>query len=120
MFFEEETRTLFLGDLLTQVGDGPAITTESLLDGAIAAEDIFKQTSLGPAVPATYRRLADLEPRRLAVMHGSSFEGDGAALLREMADVYEQRYGCGPVTIPEQGVTAHDVHDALVAAAESR
>ena len=27
-------------------------------------------------------------------MHGSSYEGDCARLLRTMADVYEQRYGC--------------------------
>jgi hypothetical protein len=29
-------------------------------------------------------------------MHGSSFEGDCAALLRAAADVYEERFGCGP------------------------
>jgi flavorubredoxin len=121
MFFEEETRTLFLGDLLTQIGDGPAITDESLVDAAIAAEDLFQQTSLGPLVPATYRRLADLEPARLAVMHGSSYEGDCASLLRQMADVYEERYGGDRiVSVPDQGRTAHDVHDALVAAAEAR
>jgi flavorubredoxin len=94
MFFEQETRTLFLGDLLTQLGNGPAITDKDLLEDAIAAEDLFHQTSLGPAVPATYRRLAELNPSRLAIMHGSSFDGDCAALLRSMADVYEDRYGC--------------------------
>ena len=107
MFFEEETRTLFLGDLLTQVGDGPAITGEDLLDAAIAAEDLFHQTSLGPAVPATYRRIADLNPQRLAIMHGSSFEGDCATLLRTMADVYEERYGCG-TGVPAQALPGHD------------
>jgi hypothetical protein len=69
MFFEEETGRLFCGDLLTQ---------------------------LGPAVPQTYRRLADLAPQRLAIMHGSSYEGDCAALLRAAADVHEERFGCGP------------------------
>src|SRR5205823_5332918 len=39
MFFEQETGTLFCGDLLTQLGDGPAITGEDLLEQAIAAED---------------------------------------------------------------------------------
>jgi flavorubredoxin len=96
MFFEEETRTLFCGDLLTQLGNGPALTGEDLLEAAIAAEDVFHQTSLGPAVPQTYRRLADLAPQRLAIMHGSSYEGDCAALLRAAADVYEERFGCGP------------------------
>ena len=94
MFFEEETGTLFCGDLLTQTGDGPALVSGDhgdILGAAIAAEELFKQTSLGPAVPATYRRLAGLGPRRLAIMHGSSYEGDCPALLRAMADVYEQR-----------------------------
>ena len=106
MFFEQETGTLFLGDLLTQLGDGPAITGDDLLQSAIDAEDLFHQTSLGPAVPATYRRIADLNPQRLAIMHGSSYEGDCAALLRQMADVYEERYGC--VTMPSQPLPGHD------------
>jgi flavorubredoxin len=107
MFFEEETRTLFLGDLMTQLGDGPAITSDDILAAAIEAEDLFHQTSLGPAVPETYRRIADLHPQRLAVMHGSSYEGDCATLLRAMADVYEERYGCG-VAVPGQALPEHD------------
>jgi flavorubredoxin len=94
MFFETETRTLFCGDLLTQMGDGPAVTRDDIIWSAILAEDTFHQTSLGPAVPQTYRRLADLDPARLAIMHGSSYEGDCARLLRTMAGIYEQRYGC--------------------------
>src|SRR4051794_2821746 len=35
MFFEEETRTLFLGDLLTQFGDGAAIRSDDILAEAI-------------------------------------------------------------------------------------
>jgi flavorubredoxin len=108
MFFEQETGTLFLGDLLTQLGNGPAVTSEDLLDAAILAEDVFHQTSLGAAVPATYRRLADLNPTRLAIMHGSSYDGDCAALLRAMADVYEQRYGCTSVEMPAQALPGHD------------
>ena len=57
--------------------------------GAIAAEDLFHQTSLGPAVPATYRRLADQNPTRLAIMHGSSYDGDCPALLRAMLRVVD-------------------------------
>jgi flavorubredoxin len=106
MFFEQETGTLFCGDLVTQVGDGPAVTDRDLLDEAVAAEELFAQTSMGPAVPATYRRLADLEPRTLAVMHGSSYSGDCPALLRSLADVYEQRFGCG-AGIPAQALPEH-------------
>jgi flavorubredoxin len=108
VFFEQETRTLFCGDLLTQLGNGRALIGEDLVDAAIEAEDVFGQTSLGPLVPATYRRLAELQPQRLAIMHGSSFEGDGAGLLRAMADVYEQRYACAPAAGAAQPLPEHD------------
>jgi len=89
LIYEETTRTLFCGDLLTQIGQGPAITKESVLEAAIAAEDAFQATSLTPMTGPTIRRLAELAPRRLAAMHGSSFEGDCAALLSQLADYYE-------------------------------
>ncbi|MDQ1704926.1 MAG: hypothetical protein QOF18_1292, partial [Frankiaceae bacterium] len=108
MFYEQETGTLFCGDLLSQLGDGPAITGDSLLDAAIAAEEMFLQTSMGPAVPAAYRRLADFEPQRLAIMHGSSYDGDCATLLRDMADVYEQKFDCGGATVVGQPLPAHE------------
>jgi flavorubredoxin len=107
VFFEQQTGTLFCGDLLTQLGNGPAIVGDDLIDAAIVAEDVFHQTSPGPLVPATYRRLAELQPQRLAIMHGSSYEGDAAGLLRAMADVYEQRYGCAPA-VPVQPLPGHD------------
>jgi flavorubredoxin len=111
VFLEQETGTLFCGDLLTQLGNGPALVGDDLVEAAILAEDVFHQTSLGPLVPATYRRLADLRPRRLAIMHGSSYEGssegDAAGLLRAMADVYEQRYGC-TAAAPAAPLPGHD------------
>jgi flavorubredoxin len=107
MFHEAESGTLFCGDLVSQIGDGPAITSDDLVDAAVTAEDLFHQTSMGPAVPATYRRLADLSPTRLAVMHGSSYDGDCATLLRTLADVYETRFGCG-AGVPAQALPGHD------------
>jgi flavorubredoxin len=99
LLFEERTGTLFCGDLLSQTGDGAAVTDADLLDAAVAAEEMFGQTGRGPAVPATLRRLADLEPKTLAIMHGSSYNGDCPALLRAMADVFETRLGCGPAAV---------------------
>jgi flavorubredoxin len=107
VFFEQETRTLFCGDLLSQLGNGPALVGDDLIEAAIFAEDVFHQTSLGPLVPATLRRLADLEPQRLAIMHGSSYAGDGGALLRSMADVFEERYGCRAADVPAQPLPEH-------------
>ncbi|HEY8078375.1 MAG TPA: MBL fold metallo-hydrolase, partial [Labilithrix sp.] len=46
VLFEETTRTLFCGDLLSHAGDGPALTTDDLLDPALAADAMFGGTAL--------------------------------------------------------------------------
>jgi flavorubredoxin len=85
VLYEETTRTLLCGDLFTQLGPGPAVTTGYLIEAALDAEDVLRTASPGDAVPRALEHLADLEPRTLAVMHGSSFEGDGGVALRELA-----------------------------------
>jgi hypothetical protein len=42
---------------------------------------------------ATLRRLAELEPHTLAVMHGSSFQGDGASAIVGLAEVIKSTLG---------------------------
>lgn len=91
VLFEETTGTLLCGDVLSQVGDGAALTERDILEAAIAAEDAFGSTSLGPHTAPALRRLADLDPHVLAIMHGSSYAGDGAAVLHSVADYYNQR-----------------------------
>lgn len=91
VMFEEITSTLLCGDLFTRVGDGPAVTESDIVDPAMAAEDLFKYTSLGPSTAPNVRTLADLKPKLLATMHGSSFRGDGSAALRGLADRYDAR-----------------------------
>ena len=91
VIFEEKTATLMCGDLFTQVGDGPALIREDIVGPAIAGEDMFNYSSLSPGMGATLRELARLSPRTLALMHGPSFEGDGGAALRALADDYDRR-----------------------------
>jgi flavorubredoxin len=91
LFFEETTRTLFCGDLFTHVGAGPAVTEKDILEPARAAEEMFHATSLTAVTAPTIRELAKLEPRTLALMHGSSFRGDGQAMLNGLADFYAER-----------------------------
>lgn len=91
VMFEESTGTLLCGDLFTQLGDGPALTEGDVVGPAIAAEDLFKYSSLNPGMGATIRGLSTLAPRTLALMHGPSFVGDGAAALRALADDYDRR-----------------------------
>ncbi len=93
VLYEEGSGTLLCGDLFTQLGDGPALTTGDIVGPAIVAEDLFGSSSLNPGMGATIRRLADLAPRTLALMHGPSYAGDGAVALRALADDYDRRHG---------------------------
>jgi flavorubredoxin len=90
LLYEEATGTLLCGDLFSQVGAGPAITTSDVVEPALAAEQMFHQSSLAPHTAATLRQLGDLSPTTLATMHGTSFRGDGKAALYDLAAGYEE------------------------------
>jgi flavorubredoxin len=90
LLFEETTGTLLCGDLLTQTGAAPT-TMGDVVGPAIALEDMMRATSLTPRTAPTIRRLADLRPSTLALMHGPSFSGDGASALLGLADHYQGR-----------------------------
>jgi flavorubredoxin len=87
--FEETTGTLFCGDLFTHLGNGPPLVNSDIVGPAMVAEAAFHATSIGLATAPTIRRLAQLQPRRLALMHGSSFEGNATEQLERLADAYE-------------------------------
>jgi flavorubredoxin len=91
VIYEETTKTLFCGDLLSQTGAAAPVTTEDVVGPALAAEDMFHATALTPNTAPTIRRLAELHPTTLAIMHGASFAGDCEAALRAAADEYENR-----------------------------
>jgi len=91
VLLEETTGTLLCGDLFTQLGNDRALTGSDIVGPAIAAEDMFDYSSLNPGMGTTIRRLAGLAPRTLALMHGPSFTGDGAAALHALADDYDRR-----------------------------
>jgi flavorubredoxin len=84
--FETTTRTLFCGDLFTQGGhQHEPLTTEDILDPSEqmrSALDYFSQTR---QVSELMEKLALTSPSILACMHGSAWQGDGAALLRQLA-----------------------------------
>lgn len=93
LIFEESTGTLCCSDLLGHLGDGPALTDGDIVGPAINAEAMFESMSLHPLTVSTLRRLAALRPRTLALMHGSSFNGDCTAALEELAADCERRQG---------------------------
>src|ERR1700736_5757235 len=92
VLFEETTGTLLGGDLFTALGNGPAVTSDDIVGPAMEAEAIFRATCLAPDTAATMRRLGDLQPATIALMHGSSYRGDGAKALDDLATAYEQQY----------------------------
>jgi flavorubredoxin len=89
VLYEETTATLFCGDLFTHTGDGPALTDGDIVGPALAAEEIFHATALSPATGVTIRRLAALQPRTLALMHGSSKRGACEQALAQLAEAYD-------------------------------
>jgi flavorubredoxin len=91
LLYEETTQTLLCGDLFTHLGDVPALVDDDIVGPAAVAEDVFHATCLTPATGPTIRRLAQLTPRTLALMHGSSFTGDCASALTALADDYDRR-----------------------------
>jgi flavorubredoxin len=89
VLFEETTKTLLCGDLFSQLGNGPAVTTGDVVEPAMLAEDMFHASSLAPHTATVLRGLGDLDPTTLAIMHGSSFQGNGKQALYDVATRYE-------------------------------
>lgn len=77
------------------MGAPPALVTEDVVDPAIAAEGMFHATALTTHTADTIRALGDLAPSTLAIMHGSSYQGDGKAALHALADAYEGLVAAG-------------------------
>lgn len=85
--FETATRTLLCGDLFTQPGAGDEALVESdILAPSEAFRAAMDYYAHAPATRATLERLAATRPQTLACMHGSAWRGDGAALLKSLAD----------------------------------
>jgi flavorubredoxin len=104
MLFDESDRVLLCSDLLHQFGDVEPVTGDDVVGRyheAVAMMQahpvLMDYMPFTPQTRARLERLAQLEPRILATMHGSAYEGDGAAALRAAGDVLEQLLGAQPV-----------------------
>lgn len=87
---EQQTRTLLCGDLFTQPGDKtPALTESDILGPSEQMRKGLDYFAHAPNTREMLERLAVEEPATLACMHGSAWRGDGAALLRALADKLE-------------------------------
>jgi flavorubredoxin len=98
VLFEERSKTLFCSDLFHHFGNGAALTTSDLIGPTRAAMTLLAQGPLAGYMPYTSQTagvlhsLADLKPDRLAVMHGSSYAGACAPLLRDLAGVIQEAF----------------------------
>ncbi|HET8830435.1 MAG TPA: MBL fold metallo-hydrolase [Casimicrobiaceae bacterium] len=83
---EQQSRTLFCGDLFTQGGPGTVPVTEGdILGPSEAFRRQMDYYAHSPQTAATLERLANEAPRLLACMHGSAWRGDGSSLLRALS-----------------------------------
>ncbi len=99
VLLEESERTLFCSDLFHQWGHREPATTDSIME---RCKDALVQTEAGPFanyVPYTHHTgrvletLAQYEPKTLAIMHGSTYYGNGATALRDLAIVMRDVLG---------------------------
>jgi flavorubredoxin len=101
LFFDETAKVLFCSDLLFHPGDPEPVTEANIvgrsreamlhsLEGPMANDVPYT-----PYTDATLEKLAALGPQTLALMHGSTYRGDGGAALRGYAGVVRELLGPG-------------------------
>jgi flavorubredoxin len=96
LFFDESEQTLLCSDLFFQPGDPDPVIGLEIVDRARdsiqgnLAGPMAKDMPYTPYTDSTLQRLAALEPRTLAVMHGSSFRGDGRKAILDLATVIKE------------------------------
>ena len=102
VLFDEDTRTLFCGDLFGRTGQADVTTSDDIVGAAIAHDKLMHGHAITANTGTTLRRLAEMEPHRLALMHGPTYVGDGAAALSGLADYFD-------------ATLAHDVRERRLA-----
>jgi flavorubredoxin len=99
VLFEETQETLLCSDLFHQHGDVESITSADIVDRSRDAMKVYQAGILAEYVPYTHitaqnlKKLADLKPKTLAVMHGSSFTGDCASALKDLNVALRETFG---------------------------
>lgn len=84
--FERQRRTLFCGDLFTQGGSDHEPLADDILESSEQMRASLDYFAHGANTRSVLERLAALDPQTLACMHGSAYRGDGARMLRRLAD----------------------------------
>jgi flavorubredoxin len=99
VMLEETAGTLFCSDLFHQWGEREPLTTSSIIE---RCREALLEAEAGPFagyLPYTHhtgnvlKGLATYQPRTLAIMHGSSYSGDCARALDDLAVVMRDVLG---------------------------
>jgi flavorubredoxin len=99
LLFEETHATLLCSDLFHQNGDVEPSTSTDVVGRFKQMLLQYQQGPFAHSMPytpntePTLQRLAALKPRTLATMHGSTYVGDGAQSLVDLAQVMQEVLG---------------------------
>ena len=95
VLFEETSKTLLCSDLFHQVGKVEPLTESDVVGRSRDAMREYQGGILADYAPythytdKTFQKLAALKPSTLAIMHGSSFTGDGERALGDLAVAFK-------------------------------
>jgi len=96
MLFEEKHKTLLCSDLFHQAGDCEPLTRSDVIARAREALVIMNASPMPCYIPwcpytgGLLEKLAKLRPETLAIMHGSSFAGNGEKAIQDLALVMKE------------------------------
>ncbi|HET7289086.1 MAG TPA: MBL fold metallo-hydrolase [Thermodesulfobacteriota bacterium] len=99
VFYEETDKTLFCSDLFTHFGEVEPITESDVVGRAADSLRNMQQSPFAYYIPYTPQtkgilsRLASLDTKTLAIMHGSSYTGDCGKALLDLSSVIEEELG---------------------------
>lgn len=99
VLFEETRRTLLCSDLFHHTGNVEPLTEADIVGRSRSAMQELQASPLANYVPYTplldpiLEKLGELKPQTLAVMHGSSFRGDGERALRDLGGALRETFG---------------------------
>jgi len=99
VLFEETQQTLLCSGLFHQWGDVDPLRQTSIIEDAREALVLTEAGPFANYIPYTHHTgrilegLAQLSPKTLATMHGSSYSGDGTTALRDLSTVMREVLG---------------------------
>src|SRR6476659_6274005 len=99
LLFEETKGTLLSSDLFHQCGDVEVSTESDVIERARRTLVDYQAGPLADYMPYTkhtdgvIQRLAELKPKTIAPMHGSTYVGDGEKALKDLATVLRDVLG---------------------------